>query len=50
MTNDLSGSNQKKKNKVKRLFWLAIGVLFFAVIYFSPAWPDAVDPMGKILF
>lgn len=47
MTSDLSGNNQKKKDKIKRFFWLAIGVLFFTAIYFSPAWPDAVDPMGK---
>ena len=47
MTDDLSGNNQKEKNKVKRLFWLATGVLLFAVIYFSPPWPDVVDPMGK---
>lgn len=47
MTDDLSDNNQKEKNKVKRLFWLATGVLLFAVIYFSPPWPDVVDPMGK---
>jgi len=47
MTDDLSGNNQKEKNKVKRLFWLATGILLFAVIYFSPPWPDVVDPMGK---
>jgi len=47
MTDDLSGNNRKEKNKVKRLFWLATGILLFAVIYFSPPWPDVVDPMGK---
>ncbi len=47
MTDDLSGNNQKEKNKVKRLFWLATGILLFAVIYFSPPWPDVVDPLGK---
>ncbi|MBN1656465.1 MAG: SLC13/DASS family transporter [Deltaproteobacteria bacterium] len=26
---------------------MAAGVVFFTLIYFSPAWPDAVDPMGK---
>lgn len=24
-----------------------VGLLLFVVVYFSPAWPDAVDPMGK---
>ena len=47
MTDDLSGNNRKEKNKVKRLFWLATGILLFAVVYFSPPWPDVVDPMGK---
>jgi sodium-dependent dicarboxylate transporter 2/3/5 len=31
----------------KRIFFLLLGLLFFAVIYWSPPWPDAVDPMGK---
>jgi len=31
----------------KRYLFIGIGVLFFAVVYFSPAWPDAVDPMGE---
>ncbi len=26
---------------------LVMGMLIFAVIYFSPTWPAAVDPMGK---
>jgi sodium-dependent dicarboxylate transporter 2/3/5 len=31
----------------KKMGWLFLGVVFFAVVYWSPAWPDAVDPMGK---
>jgi sodium-dependent dicarboxylate transporter 2/3/5 len=27
--------------------FLLIGVILFAVVYYSPPWPDAVDPMGK---
>ena len=45
---DHTNNNQKQKNKSKRLFWLTIGLVLFAVIYFSPAWPDAVDPTGKM--
>ena len=26
---------------------LITGVLLFVVVYYCPAWPDAVDPMGK---
>jgi sodium-dependent dicarboxylate transporter 2/3/5 len=31
----------------KRLLFMAIGIILFAVVYYAPPWPDAVDPMGK---
>lgn len=31
----------------KRNLFLMIGVILFVVVYYSPPWPDAVDPMGK---
>jgi len=31
----------------KRIFFLLLGVILFAVVYFAPPWPDAVDPVGK---
>jgi sodium-dependent dicarboxylate transporter 2/3/5 len=31
----------------KRLFFILLGVSLFAIVYFSPTWPDAVDPEGK---
>jgi solute carrier family 13 (sodium-dependent dicarboxylate transporter), member 2/3/5 len=31
----------------KRLFFLALGIALFFIIYYSPAWPDAVDPQGN---
>ena len=31
----------------KRLFFILLGLGFFAAIHFSPAWPDAVDPSGE---
>jgi len=31
----------------KRIFFLLLGVVFFLVVYYSPPWPDAIDPMGK---
>ncbi|OQX24695.1 MAG: transporter [Desulfobacteraceae bacterium IS3] len=31
----------------KRFLFLMTGVILFAVVYYSPPWPDAVDPMGK---
>ena len=31
----------------KRLIFLFSGILLFVVVYYSPPWPDAVDPAGK---
>ncbi len=38
---------EKKAVDTKRVLFLLIGAVLFAVVYYSPAWPDAVDPMGK---
>ncbi len=32
---------------IKRLFFLFLGIALFAGVYWSPAWPDAIDPAGK---
>lgn len=31
---------------IGRLAWIALGVLLFAVVHYSPSWPNAIDPMG----
>jgi sodium-dependent dicarboxylate transporter 2/3/5 len=31
----------------KKYLFLLIGVLAFIIVYYSPMWPDAVDPQGK---
>ena len=31
----------------KRLLFLFLGIGLFSLVYFSPPWPDAVDPLGK---
>ena len=31
----------------KRAFFLVLGVALFFIIYYAPAWPDAVDPQGN---
>ena len=36
-----------KKIDWKRIGFLFLGIILFAVVYGSPAWPDAVDPNGK---
>ncbi len=31
----------------KRFMFMSLGVVLFAIVYYSPAWPDAIDPQGK---
>jgi len=31
----------------KKLLFLFIGIILFAVVYYSAQWPDAIDPTGK---
>lgn len=31
----------------KRLFFMLLGLSLFAIVYYCPAWPDAVDPGGQ---
>lgn len=47
MTSDLKYNPANVKFNWKRFMFLGIGVLLFAIAYYSPPWPDAVDPLGK---
>jgi sodium-dependent dicarboxylate transporter 2/3/5 len=38
----------KKKLDYKRLFFMLLGITLFSAVYFSPSWPSAIDPAGKI--
>jgi sodium-dependent dicarboxylate transporter 2/3/5 len=31
----------------KKIAFICLGIALFAVVYWAPSWPDAVDPMGK---
>jgi hypothetical protein len=31
----------------KRWLFIGIGLTLFFVVYYSPPWPDAIDPNGK---
>ena len=31
----------------KRVSFIFLGILLFSLVYYSPSWSDAVDPMGK---
>jgi sodium-dependent dicarboxylate transporter 2/3/5 len=47
MTSDLKYNPANVKFNWTRFMFLGIGVLLFAIAYYSPPWPDAVDPLGK---
>ena len=42
-----NGISEKANIDWKKMGFLFLGVALFAVVYWSPAWPDAIDPMGK---
>jgi len=44
MSNGISG---KANIDWKKMGFLFLGMALFTVAYLSPAWPDAVDPLGK---
>jgi sodium-dependent dicarboxylate transporter 2/3/5 len=47
MTSNSNATNDRHTNSKKRIFFLFTGMLLFLVVYFSPSWSDAVDPVGK---
>ena len=47
MTADIK-TEQNENIDLKKTGLLLFGLLLFAIVYGSPAWPDAVDPEGKI--
>ena len=47
MTTDVK-IKQKESINLKKIGFLLFGLLLFAIVYWSPAWPDAVDPEGKV--
>jgi sodium-dependent dicarboxylate transporter 2/3/5 len=47
MEEAVMASTQAEKFDWKRIVFMLLGVSLFAVVYYSPMWPDAVDPMGE---
>ena len=47
MRTGILGSSFESKAERKRLFFLLLGIFLFTIVYYSPTFPDAVDPMGK---
>ncbi len=47
MTRNANAGNDEMNIGRKKIFFLITGALLFTVVYFSPSWSDAVDPVGK---
>jgi sodium-dependent dicarboxylate transporter 2/3/5 len=44
---DIYLAKVRKRIDWKRVFFVSLGIALFAAVYFSPPWPDALDPSGK---
>ena len=47
MTGDIPATAVENKFNWKRYIFMALGIILFWVVYASPPWPDAIDPMGQ---
>jgi sodium-dependent dicarboxylate transporter 2/3/5 len=47
MPDDFKSNPDSDTFNWKRLVFLFLGIVLFAVVYYSPQWPDAVDPLRK---
>jgi sodium-dependent dicarboxylate transporter 2/3/5 len=47
MRDDAESNNNSGAFRWKRFVFLILGLLFFTVVYYSPPWSAAVDPLGK---
>ena len=47
MVDDFGGGTINRTIEWKRIFFLSMGILLFALVYYSPPWSDAIDPMGE---
>jgi sodium-dependent dicarboxylate transporter 2/3/5 len=47
MVDDFGGGTINGTIDWKRIIFLFMGLLLFALVYYSPPWSDAVDPVGK---
>jgi solute carrier family 13 (sodium-dependent dicarboxylate transporter), member 2/3/5 len=47
MSSDLGNVSTLSRVNWKRIVFILTGIILFALVYVSPPWPDAVDPLGK---
>ncbi|MDY6832750.1 MAG: SLC13 family permease, partial [Thermodesulfobacteriota bacterium] len=43
----MDAQTEKTPVNWKKIIFLFTGILLFVVVYYSPPWPDAVDPSGQ---
>ena len=47
MVNAFKGANEYNMNlNWKRVLFLFMGIFLFALVFYAPPWPDAIDPKG----
>lgn len=46
MTSDIAAAASNTFNWKKYLY-MGLGIFLFVIVYYSPPWPDAIDPNGK---
>ncbi|MEE4111199.1 MAG: SLC13 family permease [Desulfobacteraceae bacterium] len=47
MVDTASAAATIDKGQIKRWFFLLLGIGLFVLTFYSPPWPDAIDPAGK---
>jgi sodium-dependent dicarboxylate transporter 2/3/5 len=47
MSSGVSDNLMRPKVDLRKLSYVSLGILLFILVYYSPPWPDAVDPVGK---
>ena len=47
MSAEVGATREASNINWTRIICLLAGLILFFVVYYSPPWPDAVDPMGK---
>ena len=47
MPGDFKSNPDSDRFNWKRPFFLILGIVLFAVVYYSPQWSDAIDPLGE---
>ena len=47
MSDDITLTDEKSKINWMKIIFLFVGIFLFIIVYTSPSWPDAIDPLGK---